>query len=698
MIKFFTPSPKFAAIFAAIMGLGMMTSCSNEFDEPISDSNSVKLLRAPEVRAWSGNNTFGSGTRSGEVIGEYYDQMPDFSGWCNSWWPDGISLSSPSIPSDVVNASKDKFSGFEEGKSYVLTGTLPGFEDGLNAYQGIHLTDIPSNVTIYVKDGAWALFDDFNGKNLKIIVCENAEIDLKDYEGDREIVYENISIYNYGSAYIYYNNNEAIGSGCSIYNTGRMVFEQNYIDDNSDLSLDPLTVSQPIYSGGSDSEVYYKGGVKFDTESAYFRKVCVDGQTTVNGNLHSGYLNTDELYGRNGSTVTLAPEGMIVAGTISMQKSALLKGVEGSNGFITTNEIIGERKTQNGAAGNKMESEVNAENFATIFSNIDIYVTRTINNSQNLDDIRGYKANNGTTYALNADNEFDASENDDVRKGDVLEWECGIGYKHVRKSGANVDPEDPTDDPEDPTETPEEKPSVDPETPDVVNPFERHNNEVEVNLSLNDSHSNYTEEDLMSKLSIHVRYPGDVEVFIPVPRGYYCLADDFNLREGDLYIPGADQTLSYEIGGKTVTLTISMEQGGIRVTTDGIDKDVIDYCIANYGDGVNFEVFNYYGLYEEDGNGNWVRAKDGNIARSTILEYLNSATVKFLDSPGPDYYINAFKANREGQGDHDCTVSIVDGQNQGYPDDYYGEHLNDSDFNHIYVHRGVNPDHAHAIN
>ena len=699
MRKFFAPPLNVAAIIAAVLGAGMFASCSNELNEPGLEVGSAKLLRAPEVHAWSGSHSFGNGTRAGEVIGEYYTQMPDFTDWCNSWWPQGVSQSSPAIPADAVDASQDQYSGFQKGGSYVLSGTLNGFGDGLNAHEGIHLTDIPDNVTLYVKDGAWALFDDFKGKNLKIVVCEDAEIVLKDYEGGRDIVYENIDLYNYGSAYIYYNNSGAIGSACNIYNTGKMVFEQNYVDDNSDLSLDPLTISQPIYSGGSESEVYFKGGVNIKTDKAYFRKVCVDGQMTVEGNVHAGYLNTDELYGRDNSTVTLAPEGMIVAGTISMKKTSRVNGVEGKNGFITTNEIIGENKTQNGAAGNKMESEVNAGNFADIFSNVDIYVTKTINNYQDLDVIRGYKAKNGTTYPLNADTEFDSSENDDVRNGDVLGWDCGIGYTHVRKPktedpktpdidtpddldpGFNVDPEDPTEDPN---------------TPGVVTPTLRHDNEVEINLALNDSHSAYSDEDLMSKLSIHVRYPGDVEVFIPVPQGYYCEADDFNLRENELYIPGANQVLNYEIAGKTVTLTISMEKDGIRVTTDGIDQDVIDFCMENYGDGVNFEVFNYYGLYEEDGEGNWVRAENGNIARETILGYLNRATVKFLDSPGPDYYINAFKENRENEGDHDCTVRIIDGQDQAYGNDYYGEHLNNSDFNHIYIHKGVNPDHAHT--
>lgn len=696
-------------IALAAIGVGLLASCSNDMD-PNYGTRGAKLLRATELRAWSGNQSFGLGTRA--VVDEFYQVMPDYTDWCNSWWPKDVAQYA-NIPDDAIDASKYPFTNFEEGKSYVLSGTLNGFGTGLDAYEGIDLTSIPDNVTIYVKDGAWALFDDFTGKNLNIIVCQDAEVVLKDYEGDREIVYGNINIFNYGSAYVYYNNNSAIGEGCNIYNTGKMVIEQNYIDDNDDLSLDPFTITTPIYSGGSESEVYFKGGVIIDTDKAYFRKVCVDGQMTVESGktVHTGYLNADELYGHDNSTVDMAPEGMIVAGTISMKKSAKVAGSKTSNGFVLTNEIIGIRKTQ-GTEGSKMESEVDKDNFSTIFKNVDIYVTRTINNTQDLAELKEYKAENGVTYPLDAETEFDASENDEVRNGDVNKWDCGIGYRYVRK---NVPEEtcDKCDHPKHPgTNCPEceegvecnpgageVEPTPDP-TPDpnpgVVAPDVRHDNEVEVNLSLNDSHSAYTDEDLVSKLSIHVRYPGDVEVFIPVPKGYLCEADDFNIREADLYIPGSDSEVSYEIGGKTVTLKVVHEDDGIRVTTSGIDQDVIDFCMENYGDGVNFEIFNYYGLYELDAEGNYVRAENGNIARETLLEYLNRATVEFLDNPNPDYYINAFEANREGEGDHDCTVSIIDRQQSSYGNDYEGAHLNNSEWNHIYVRNGVTPDHAHS--
>ena len=61
-------------------------------------------------------------------------------------------------------------------------------------------------------------------------------------------------------------------------------------------------------------------------------------------------------------------------------------------------------------------------------------------------------------------------------------------------------------------------------TPDVPGIEHNHHNEVEVNLHADDNNGT-----LESHLSIHVRYPGDVEVFIPVPKQYYCEADDMDI-------------------------------------------------------------------------------------------------------------------------------------------------------------------------
>ena len=674
------------AVLALAMGGGFLTSCTNELNEPaLNPTNTgAKLLRAPEIYAWSGNHTFGVNSR-GEVIEEYYEVMPDFTEWCNTWAD--FNQWNPAVPENAVTITADKYyTTFEEGGCYLLDG-VPA-----NEWEGIILNEVPDNVTFYVK-GYWQVFGvgENPGKNIKFVVLEKSELIFDQYEED-PIYLKNMEIYNYGSLFIL-DSRETINEGCIIYNAGKMVVEQNYVDDNTDKSLDPIVITQPIYSTG---ECYFSGGVQINTSDTYFRKVCVDGQMTVGKGqtVHTGYLNADELYGHDGSKVEMAPEGMIVAGTIIMKASARVASIDKEKGgFILTNEIIGIRKT-NGTVGSKMESEVDAENFSTIFENVDIYVTDTINNSQDLDEIKTYKATNGTTYPLNTD-VFDASENDDVRNGDVNGFDCGIGYRYAKKRQTPQEPEQPGtgEQPEQPEQPTEPEQPEQPEQPELNTEF----TEVEINLSLNDSHDQYAKEDLVSKLSIHVRYAGDVEVFIPVPKGYYCDADDFAIRgENNTYLEPQPESISYyEIAGKTVTLTVAFEEGGIRVTTDGIDQDVLDYCYEHYGDGVNFEIYNYYGLYEETEDG-YVRAENGNIAREVILGYLNQATVEFLDNPYPDYYINAFHANAEGEGDHDCSVSIIGSQSDQYPNKAEGEHLNGSEWNQIYSQDGVNPQHSHV--
>lgn len=688
-----------AGLLMAAAGV-FSTSCTSEIDQPSMGVDPGKLLlRSPQIVAWSGSTTLGLGSRSVET--EYYEVMPDYTAWCDGWWPAQVPQTSPAIPADAIEVNSANWYNikFESGKTYVLEGILNGFGDGLSAYEGIFLNEIPADVTIYV-NGAWALFGATDNSGLtpgqypSIIVCENSELVIKDYE-EELVKLDHINIFNYGSTILYYNHDEPLGEGCTIYDTKHLVFEQNYIDDNDDLSLDPIVVNRPIYSTG---EVFFRGGVQFHTDDTYFRKVCVDGQTTVeNGyTIHTGYLNTDELYLHDNAVVETAPEGMIVSGTISARDGGMIKGDGTANGFILTNEIIGENKT-NGTVGTKMESTINEGNFASVFRNVDIYVTKTINNYQKTDVIEKYQPANGTTYALDT-TEFDASENDDFVDNDVNCFGCGIGYRYVRKST----PEEPGEEPETP-EVPDTPTTPDtPDTPegDVVL---SHNNEVEINLSLNDSHEQYTEEDLISKLSIHVRYPGDVEVFIPVPRGYYCEADDMNLVEHGLYLEPQPETRTYEIGGHIVTLTVTFEEGGIRVTTDGINQEVLDYCYEHYNDGLNFEVYNYFGLYEQDASGNWVRAEGerGNLARETVLGFLNQATVTFLDNPGPDYYINAFGYDYvDGtNGQHtdavnpdDCYVKPTD---SGYTYEGRGGHLNDTPYNDIYNAPGVTDSHIH---
>ena len=214
----------------------------------------------------------------------------------------------------------------------------------------------------------------------------------------------------------------------------------------------------------------------------------------------------------------------------------------------------------------------------------------------------------------------------------------------------------------------------------------KHNNEVEVNLAINDEHKNKNGEginDLVAKLSIHVRHASDVEIFIPIGAQYYCDNDDlYILNDHDNFIHGGEsgfneneyktQTLTYNISGNIVQLIITYEENGIRITTDGINDQVYKYCMDNFGDGINFEVM----LYMND---------ESNLDREKFKEMLDKASIKFLGEY-PEEYINAKTDSQDENGkDIDCTVGIDVEQKNNYEYQGTGPHLNGSDKNEIYT-------------
>lgn len=175
---------------------------------------------------------------------------------------------------------------------------------------------------------------------------------------------------------------------------------------------------------------------------------------------------------------------------------------------------------------------------------------------------------------------------------------------------------------------------------------------VEVNLSVNDEHVNG--DYIATKLSIHVRSVTDVEVFLPIDKQYYCLADDMDIslshREPNMTYNTDPQYVDMEIAGTKVTFTVRYEDEGIYVTTDGVNQAVIDYCNEHYGDGITFEVWNYF--------------KD--ITRAELKPMLDESTVSFLDGK-PGLYINAFAKLRGYEGP--VYSKMVDGQLFPYTDE-----------------------------
>lgn len=185
--------------------------------------------------------------------------------------------------------------------------------------------------------------------------------------------------------------------------------------------------------------------------------------------------------------------------------------------------------------------------------------------------------------------------------------------------------------------------------------------EVEINLAIDDEHING--DYVSSHLSIHVRAVTDIEVIIPIPMEYYIQKDDVAIvkkhTENDA-IYREEFSTRYEINGEFVTLTVEYNTDFIRIVTDGITENIINYLRDEYNDGITFEIWNYY-----------------NIDRSSLKEYLDKSTVRFLDNI-PGLYVNAFV------NDKDCFVDIFEEQNNLYKDPVRGRHYNNSDDNLLY--------------
>ena len=172
---------------------------------------------------------------------------------------------------------------------------------------------------------------------------------------------------------------------------------------------------------------------------------------------------------------------------------------------------------------------------------------------------------------------------------------------------------------------------------------------VELNLSMNAQKEK--DDYIATKLSIHVRDTTDVEVFIPVPIEYYCDADDMNIvvshkEELEQHSISSSQ-MEYTINGHVVRATVNFEAAGIRIRTAGINPEVLKYLRTNYGDGVTFEVWNYY---------------QSGRTREELKVLLDRSTITFANEPAK--YINAFAKLNGAVNPLDCTVTPPAGYSQ----------------------------------
>ena len=248
-----------------------------------------------------------------------------------------------------------------------------------------------------------------------------------------------------------------------------------------------------------------------------------------------------------------------------------------------------------------------------------------------------------------------------------------------------------------------------------------HDNEVEVNYAILDSHDNLTVADLVTKLSIHVRKATDVEIIIPIPTKYVIESDDLYIfqehytgsyggSQGDLLDKNVNQTVTYNVAGTSVDLHVDFIEGGedggyIKVWTNGIDETVISYLMEKNGDGINFEVYNYFQTSKKvwndgddytDGNHSTVEAIQ-TINRKDLLKAMNESTISFMGEY-PHYYINAFGWNDNKSGKHEAHATVTPIDRTNYPSFVTTTHLNSTPFNNIYTLKGVEADHAHKEN
>lgn len=204
--------------------------------------------------------------------------------------------------------------------------------------------------------------------------------------------------------------------------------------------------------------------------------------------------------------------------------------------------------------------------------------------------------------------------------------------------------------------------------------------EVEVNLAINDQHKYQDISDLVTKLSVHVRYPGDVKITIPGLERVVLDSDDlyiFNNHENILVHSG--QLADTQVGSYNVTWTWEVTDGEFAIETKGMNQDIFDYCVENFGDGLNFEAYLYCNKTLQDAG--------------TLKGILDNATIEFVSNEYPDYYINAFTGTHVLNTDleRDCFVNIIDSQRGWYAGPKTGKHLNGTPYNLIYKYGG-NPD------
>ena len=178
----------------------------------------------------------------------------------------------------------------------------------------------------------------------------------------------------------------------------------------------------------------------------------------------------------------------------------------------------------------------------------------------------------------------------------------GIDYQMVKGDG-NIEPDGIYDDwivkilpakGETPVvpPTPDPNPAPNPEPNPTPTPVVREG-EVEFDIHQQE-HKDWNE----IKTSIHVRDTAAVHVFLPIPMESQAVADDFDIRTGDVYQYVESFKAKFEFAGKEFSFPVE-----INHTATGIDilidcttaeaKEALKLARGVFDDGITFEIHSY---------------------------------------------------------------------------------------------------------
>lgn len=678
---------KFYGIAAAGILSAGMASCSNELNEAdfgnssgnVAQIANINLVKNPSISAWSGSSDLSNATvtRSVESTTEYDYNFP----------ADIIKLDDISIPSDAIVMEEDwnwynKYQDLK-GKIYIPAGETMSFALPLHFSGELYVAGTYSPQTIGNNSDAGIDIYVLPGGVLNVpnsYSLQNSTI----YNAGETVIADGLGGSNQISR-ILNNDHLVIGSTSkwgTVMNSGISIYSQGGVVEfnSSDESGNEWWYSKTEINGNIVSDNIVKSNGKISFQSSGYRDICqliatdlvaiADG-TNIFGEIDAPSMKMD------GAKITLHPDGFVnITDQIDITNSdcAIQPYNVNSKGLIKTGQL---------------NVSNTGEAVRSIFPEGIYFNVSASNVYYNPDNV------NGKEDIISRINETM-----------VMAPACGK---------SSISPEDPdVEDPEDDsTDTPSDDPLVDVTYPTT--------SEVEVNLSINDVHGSDI-EDFVSKLSIHVRYPHDVKITIPIPAQYYLDVDDLyilNKHEDGLFEYGSEHKATYNLGNKVVNLSVKYDSNGITVTTQGIDQEVFDYCVENFHDGLNFEVYNYFVGRVEVEEGVW-EASD--LTVDQLKEYLEDSTIKFIDADGyelsqedcPDYFINAFGDRGSDNGvydpdsgysatvEDDCLVTISSNPNQRsyYGDAYKGSHLNTTEENLIYKNRlfeGPEGEHDHIF-